>query len=223
MKKQTFFNAHQFDIEQIAAELYNLTKLGGISIPSFLTNKGKNLLLKEAQSMLHQFKSAPLKEGKVMQEMKTLYTGEGEPHASSVELPLLDSLVIEYFPFYRSLAQRVHFQQGAALNSRGYHHYPAHSIGISPHQDYSSDINLISIFVLKGNAPFYLCKDREKNDSHQLCSEPSSLILLRAPRSETEKPFRPFHYREPAEEERYTLLLRQRRYIGAPPNNLLKS
>jgi len=79
------------------------------------------------------------------------------------------------------------------------------------HRDYSTDINLISIFVLGGTAPFYVCADKQGRGKVALHSAPGSLILMRAPRNELENDYRPYHCVGAVEEERFTLLFRQKK------------
>ena len=169
---------------------------------------GRNAVLEEMMQAQNEFKKVPYSEGLVTQDMHVLYCGEADRQNAQREFPAIQCLRSEYLAWLEPLGIAGHFKP--EINSIGVHLYPANSQGISPHQDYASDRNLISIFVLKGNDPLYLCKDRNKTESFPLNASPGDLILLRAPRNEAEKPLRPFHYLEKLVEERITLIFRQR-------------
>jgi len=109
---------------------------------------------------------------------------------------------------YELLVRESGFQD-IKFNSVSFQKYKEGSIGITPHRDGLKYINLISVFVLGGEAPFYICKDREGTDKTYLGSSPGSLILLRAPRKPEEKDFRPLHSVGRVGKERYTIGLRQ--------------
>jgi hypothetical protein len=74
--------------------------------------------------------------------------------------------------------------------------YPQGSIGLTLHRDESRYVNLISIFVLKGEAPFLVSLDRDLSCPIATHTRAGDLVLLRAPRgmeNVTEKRLRPFH------------------------------
>lgn len=193
-------------------ELYTPEKHGGIVIIHALHWHGRNALLEEISRATTAFRKAPTYEGPVMQDMFTFYCGEADYPRTQGEFSVIKRLRSEYLHWEQKLGESANFT--SEINSIGIHHYPANSGGISPHQDYASDKNLISIFVLKGNDPLYLCRDRNKTDTLPLNASPGDLILLRAPRNNAENSLRPFHYLEKLIEERITLIFRQRQKLG---------
>ena len=150
--------------------------------------------------------------GPVIQEMKTLYLETRQEN----DLPTffrdrIEQFKKEYTEFYQRMAKAALFNE-SEFNSLGIHCYPEGSIGITPHQDFTRDHNLVTSFVLSGNAPFYVARTREKEGAQRFDTPPGSLIFMRAARDECEQTGRPFHYLEgPLEEERYSILIRTKR------------
>lgn len=203
-----FFNC-LLKTDSIARDLYH--GLGGMSLPRFLRSSFRIPLLEEIEGSKDKLKLAERVVGKVEQEIYTLYIGEADEGNGELlkDFPLVRKLREEYNGFYRKIGRHASFGSGE-INSIGIHRYPENSIGITPHQDFGFDKNMISIFVLKGNAPFYVCKDRDKSGSQLLDSPPGSLILLRAPRKPKDQAPKPFHYIDGVKEERYSLIFRQK-------------
>ena len=110
---------------------------------------------------------------------------------------------------YASLKESADFKKYPQINSIGIHHYRNQEEGISPHQDYARDVNLISILSISGKASFLICKGRTKEKAESLELLPGSLVLMRAPRNKKENSLRPFHCIEKVSEERYSIILRQ--------------
>jgi len=197
------------DAFYISRELYDLSKLGGMSFPNFLNPDFREDLLNEIKNAQGRLKPAEQYVGKVQQVMNTFYIGEAHNNSNIGNFPLVKQLRDTYSLFYKELGNIANFYSGN-INSIGFHHYPANSLGITPHQDYAFDYNLISIFVLEGNASLNVCRDRDKRDSMQLSAAPGSLVLLRAARKPEEQKYRPFHYIDGVKEERYSLIFRQK-------------
>jgi len=85
---------------------------------------------------------------------------------------------------------------------------PGEEFAISPHLDHKNCINLIAVYVLKGKAPFYVCKDRTGADAIEIGSNPGDLILMRGT-GFLNSDFRPFHFVGKVAEERMTFGMRQ--------------
>jgi alkylated DNA repair dioxygenase AlkB len=81
-------------------------------------------------------------------------------------------------------------------------------LGISPHRDGLSRINLIAILVLEGRGRFGLCDDRAGTNPRAIRNEPGDLLLMRAP-GFLGGSIRPFHFVDRVEERRSTFALRQ--------------
>lgn len=203
----------KINVEEIVRTLFDFSTLGALSIPSFLTEKGREELLagiKAAQHLFTEVEREKKKSG-VIQEMKTFYL----ERLAEGELPqrLQDSitkLTDEYATVYEKMASLGNFT-GKNVNSVGVHYYWIGSAGITPHQDYAADMDLVASFVLSGNAPFGVCKNRQKEGALYLEASPGTLILMRAARNQQEQAARPFHFLEgPVQEERYSILIRNR-------------
>jgi len=204
-----FLKSKKISIDKIVNELYDFSKIGALSLPEILSKEGRQELLKGVKSAKKLFSKVSRKEGKVIQEMETLYIENLKENELKKEFnENINKFIKEYSKIYREIAKKAKFQENS-FNSLGFNHYWNNSKGISPHRDYARDKDLISIFILQGKANFYVCVDREKNKPVELYSPPGSLILLRAPRNESEKQYRPFHYVENIENERLSLIVRR--------------
>ena len=102
------------------------------------------------------------------------------------------------------------FETALGFNSMVLHRYEEGSIGITPHRDGLSFINLVCVFVLGGRGSFYVCSDRSGNDSKEIDASPGNVIFMRAPGFLGFEDERPFHYVTEIEETRYTFGLRQK-------------
>lgn len=104
-----------------------------------------------------------------------------------------------------------------AFNDMLLQRYLPGPLGISPHRDFATMVNLVAIFTLCGTARFCLCRDREGNDPVELESRPGTVILLRAPGFQnTTADDRPFHFVDHITEERISFALRQKTPPHAP-------
>jgi hypothetical protein len=88
--------------------------------------------------------------------------------------------------------------------------YEEGSLGITPHKDGLSFINLVCVFVVGGRGRFYVCSDRTGRDAKEIHASPGHVIFMRAPGLFGAENDRPFHYVADIQETRYTFGLRQR-------------
>lgn len=95
------------------------------------------------------------------------------------------------------------------FNSMVLQKYDLGSIGITPHRDQLSYINLVCIFNIGGQGRFYLCDNRSGSNPRVIDSSPGSVIFLKAP-GFMSSPERPFHYVTDIQATRYTFGLRQK-------------
>ncbi len=95
------------------------------------------------------------------------------------------------------------------FNSMVLQRYEPGQLGITPHRDRYSAINLVCIFNISGQGQFYLCGDRMGTNSFEIDSTPGNVIFLRAP-GFLESDERPFHYVTNIRSTRYSFGLRQR-------------
>jgi len=103
------------------------------------------------------------------------------------------------------------FEMALSFNSMVLQRYEEGAIGITPHKDGLSYINLVCVFVIGGQGSFYVCSDRSGNDSIEIDASPGNVILMRAPGFLGSEDLRPFHYVTDVRESRYTFGLRQKR------------
>ena len=210
MKK--YICTEKINVDEIVKRLFDFSTLGALSIPGVLTGEAREELLTGIKTAQHLLRAVEReKKSGVVQEMQTFYV----ERLAEGELPpaLRDSIKIltdEYAKIYEKIATKGNFTS-KNVNSIGVHYYQIGSAGITPHQDYAADMDLVASFVLQGNAPFGVCKNRQKEGALYLEAAPGSLILMRAARDEQEQAARPFHFLEgPVGEERYSILIRNR-------------
>ena len=103
------------------------------------------------------------------------------------------------------------FETPLNFNSMVLQKYEKESIGITPHKDGKSYINVVCIFVIGGKGRFFICSDRAGNDSREIDASEGNLILMRAPGFYGSENDRPFHYVTDIKERRYSFGVRQKR------------
>ena len=97
------------------------------------------------------------------------------------------------------------------FNSMVLQRYEEGSLGITPHRDGLSYVNLVCVFIIGGRGRFYVCSDRSGRDAKEVDASPGNVILMRAPGLFGAEDNRPFHYVTQIEETRYTFGLRQKK------------
>mgnify|MGYP001560785332 CR=1 FL=1 len=106
-----------------------------------------------------------------------------------------------------SFASTKPFSEQISFNELSLQKYDEGSIGITPHKDNFSSINLIAIFILKGKGDFAICDDRQGINPRYLDTTVGNVIFMRAPKFFSSN-YRPFHFVSNITEERLTLGLR---------------
>jgi hypothetical protein len=203
----------RFDVDQICDELYDPAKPGGVLLPNFLQPPVREQLLREIKENAHLFTSAPREYLKAVQEFDYLQLGEADEEKAEGEFRRIFQLRDRYSGFYREIAEKAQFEPAGTLNSIAVQRYPKGSAGITPHRDESQYVNLISIFVLAGEAPFGISFDRQKTSVIEFPASCGDLVLLRAPRDRSdprERAMRPMHYVGRVAQERYSLTFREK-------------
>lgn len=104
---------------------------------------------------------------------------------------------------------KVVFPKPLEFNEMSLQLYKKGSIGITPHRDGKSRINLICVFILKGKARYALCDDRAGSNPIYLDTTPGNVIILRGPGFFNSK-YQPFHFLTDVTEDRIVFGLRQR-------------
>ena len=97
------------------------------------------------------------------------------------------------------------------FNSMVLQRYEEGSLGITPHRDGLSYVNLVCVFIIGGRGRFYVCSDRSGRDAKEIDASPGNVIFMRAPGLFEAEDNRPFHYVSQIEEPRYTFGLRQKK------------
>ncbi len=105
------------------------------------------------------------------------------------------------------------FETALGFNSMVLQRYEEGSLGITPHKDGLSYINLVCVFIIGGRGRFYVCSDRCGRDAKEVDASPGNVILMRAPGLFGAGDNRPFHYVSEIEETRYTFGLRQKKEL----------
>ena len=193
------------------AVLHELCAHGGVSFP-MLPKERRLALVAEAEN--YPFVKQPeIAESPLVREQVSSCSDflEGSPFHTLAE------------DFFEMLVRKMGqdglttlFSTPLAFNEMSMQLYEKDSIGITPHKDGKSRINLICVFVLKGVGRYALCDDRAGSNPRYLDVSPGNVILLRGP-GFMGSAFQPFHFVTDITEERVVFGLRQR----VPKNNLV--
>jgi hypothetical protein len=103
------------------------------------------------------------------------------------------------------------FETALNFNSLILQRYEEDSIGITPHKDGLSYINLVCVFIIGGRGRFYVCSDRSGREAREIDASPGNVIFMRAPGLFGREDNRPFHFVTDIKEARYTFGLRQKK------------
>jgi hypothetical protein len=192
------------DIGKIVEEL---SLLGATSV-RILDEDFRTALLEEAEDYVYEPKDELVGSGNrsVTQQVSSF---RGFPNGSRYVLlrnsfqDLLELCLAELgsYPFEMSLS----------FDSMVLQRYQKGSIGITPHKDGLSYINLVCVFVIGGQGRFYVCSNRSGSDAREIDASPGNVIVMRAPGLFGPEDNRPFHFVTDIKATRYTFGLRQKR------------
>jgi hypothetical protein len=101
------------------------------------------------------------------------------------------------------------FQDNLRFSETIVQRYPPSPIGISPHRDGKSYVNLIAIIVLEGKGRFCFCDDREGLNTRPVRNDAGDLILMRAV-GFLGADIQPFHFVDQITEQRTSFTMRQK-------------
>tara|TARA_Y100000310_G_C20623016_1_gene784355 strand:- start:970 stop:1611 length:642 start_codon:yes stop_codon:yes gene_type:complete len=204
------FHEEMFVHDIIASELFDFSRPGMVCLEEFLLADATQALVAEIDDNADLLQTADTQFLNATQDVDYMEIGEADENRVKGKFDNIFGLRTEYYwQCYRALVYHLSsFNEGPGLNSIVAYRYTTDSTGISPHMDQSRYIDLISIFVLKGSAPFGIRKSRDGPILEEVNPPPGSLILLRAPRYDVEKQHRPMHYVGPVTQERYSLAFR---------------
>jgi hypothetical protein len=105
------------------------------------------------------------------------------------------------------------FETALNFNSLILQRYEEDSIGITPHKDGLSYINLVCVFIIGGRGRFYVCSDRSGREAREIDASPGNVIFMRALGLFGPEDNRPFHFVTDIKEARYTFGLRQKKEL----------
>ena len=188
-----------FNLESLIRELF---LEGGASFP-ILPEKPRATLVEEAERYVYTRQPEIVGKNKVREQLSSFHQF---PEGSRF-LKLQEDFT-ELFNYKLSLSRMRPF--GCApiqFNESVLQKYEQGSIGITPHVDGLSCINLIAIFLLKGAGDVFLCDDRKGSNPRPLDTTLGNVIIFRAP-GFFGSSRRPFHCLTNITEERITFGLR---------------
>lgn len=87
--------------------------------------------------------------------------------------------------------------------------YPPSTLGVGPHKDLSSNVNLIVLMNIYGTTKFYTAEDKEGKGEKVYMVEPGDVLIMRGPRNQSEKELRMTHYVKDVDEERLVFVCRE--------------
>jgi hypothetical protein len=186
-----------------------LSSVGATSV-RLLEEDFRVALLKEAEGYVYQPEDEIVGSGdRVVRQQVSSFDGFPEHGGYVLLRESFQSLIeqrlaeLEAYPFDTVLA----------FNSMVLQRYEEGSLGITPHKDGLSYINLVCVFIIGGRGRFYVCSDRSGRDANEVDASPGNVILMRAPGLFGAGDNRPFHYVTEIEETRYTFGLRQKKEL----------
>ncbi len=194
-------NLLDFDLKSVVE---NIASFGGMSLP-ILSKKRRLALLSEAEKFSYAPQPEIIGNGKVREQL-----------SSFIDFPT-DSLFWQLKNDFTELMIRKLSLLGIPnlftipleFNDASLQKYNNGSIGITPHRDGKSRINIIPVFILSGKSKFAICRDRSGSDPIFLDTTPGNVIIIRGP-GFFGSTYQPFHFVTDITEERIVFGLRQR-------------
>ena len=183
--------------------LNNLDKYGGVSLPVISENFRKELF---SEALTYEYHKQPEVVGKGLVR-EEISSSDIFPYGS-LFFKLKESFESSFLKGLANLDERNVFEKGLRFNEMSLQHYEKDSIGITPHMDGRSMINLICVFILKGESKFALCDDRSAANPYYLDTTPGNVIIMRGPGFRGSD-FRPFHFVTDIASDRIVFGLRQ--------------
>jgi hypothetical protein len=184
-----------------------MEEIGTIGASSFkiLDETFRRSLLSEAKLYTYQSAEEIVGSGEqeVRQQLEFIEEFPDDSHYLSLRIVFQDFLEARF----QSLPEYP-FEERLNFNSLTLQKYPQGSLGISPHRDRFTYINLICIFNIGGEGRFFISKDRSGQDPIEIDAAPGRVIIMRAP-GFYQMQSRPFHFVKDVVGERYSFALRQ--------------
>lgn len=190
-----------FDVEEVVD---CLAVNGAVSVP-ILPDDRRLELLKEAYSYHYQFQPEIVGGGKVREQLSSVKEFPEDSLFHELKNDFTELLIRKL----SSLKVKDLFARPIEFNDMSLQKYETGSVGITPHKDGKSRINLICVFNLVGKAEFAVCDDRTGSNSKLIDTAPGNVTLLRAP-GFFKSTSQPFHLVRNITEERIVFGLRQK-------------
>jgi hypothetical protein len=191
------------DLEE---EFKEIERVGAVSFP-FLSGEYREYLVKVSQSLSYYRRQESV--GSIGKEVRQQMEACEVFPADSPFVHLRDEFQVwlgeEVSKFTKSP-----FNPELNFNDLVVQRYQVGSLGITPHRDGASYLNLVALFMLEGEADFYLCDDRTGTNPKQVDTTPGNVLLMRAP-GFLESDIQPFHYVTNVRNSRTNFALRQKR------------
>lgn len=196
------FTLDDFDITKI---LEDLSSIGSTSV-RILNEDFRMALLKEAEGCTYNPEEEIVgsKDRIVRQQM-----GSFNNFSDRSNYILLKNSFQAWFDGCVAELDNYPFETPLSFNSMVLQRYEKGSLGITPHRDGLSYINLVCVFRIGGRGRFFLCSDSSGRDVRQINAPLGNVVLIRAPGFFGSKD-RPVHYVTDIQETRYTFGLRQK-------------
>lgn len=198
---KTPFNLDQLDVEQIFDCLLRV----GAASARILNDDFRLSLLKEAEGYTYKPDEEIVGSAdRIVRQQLSSFDGFSDASNYLVLKDAFQALVD------RSLATlKVYpFKTPLRFNSMVLQKYDSGSLGITPHRDHLSYINVVCIFVVGGGGKFHICVDRSGAGAKEIPARPGDVILMRGAGFLGTRN-RPFHCVTDIQQSRYTLGLRQ--------------
>lgn len=185
-----------------------LRRRGAVSIPNCLDFYERQGLLKELEQYEIEDRSGDVGPYNVKQAFKA-FAKFPEGSLFLHTRTKLELLLRERFAVAERAGGFQLFREPLTFNEVIAQTYEPCEVGISPHKDGKSRINLIAILVLEGHGRFCLCDDRAGSNPCAIENKPGDLVLMRAPgfAGSLEQPF---HFLDRITSKRTTMGLRQK-------------
>lgn len=188
-----------FDLDKIINEIL---LLGGTSFP-ILSEERRLSLSKEAEKYAYKKQPEIVGKKKVREQLSSF---DQLPESSLFKK--LQEDFVDLLNYKLSLSKLKPFGTNPiSFNEGVLQKYEKGSIGITPHLDGLSCVNLILIFMIKGKGDVFICDDRKGSNPRLLDTTLGNMTILRAPGFFASSK-RPFHYLTNITEERITFGLR---------------
>ena len=200
---EDLFISETLDIDKVLKELHSV----GATSVRILNEKLRLALLEEAEG--YAYKQEQEVVGSAQRTVK-------QQVSSFTDFPQGSRCFLLRDAFENLLKKRLSevkscpLREPLCFNSMVLQRYEKGSIGITPHKDGKSFINLVCIFNIGGKGSFYVCSDRSGSNAREIDASEGRVTIMRAPGLFGFEDGRPFHYASDIQNRRYTFGLRQK-------------